>query len=165
MTAMTRYPINPVLGVNFDEESDTQKHPLGMEVDDNLGGTMRYCLNGAAALTAYEIGIIDEDNTFTVAKNADTNGALPAKAGIPQIAVTASYYFWAWVKGTGAKVSAALNCAADVRLYLTSTDGVVDDASSSVDLVEGLRLDETITTAQAAACSSSGYLSIMGQDD
>lgn len=89
------------------------------------------------------------------------SGAKPTLVCIPQFAVADNEYFWAPIGpfpryredgSTTFKVKAALNCADSVKLYTTATAGVVDDSASSTDLIAGLLLTETITTAEAADC-------------
>lgn len=99
-----------------------------------------------------------------------TSGAKPTAVCIPQFAVADTEYFWAPVgpfylredNVTTFKVKAALNCATSVKLYTTATAGVVDDAAT--DLIAGLCLTETITTAEAADCIATQRLVTNCQD-
>lgn len=111
--------------------------------------------NGAIA--AYAACTVS--NAFLAAEGTTTtSGAKPTAVCIPQFAVADGEYFWAPVgpfylredDSTTFKVKAALNCAGSVKLYTTATAGVVDD--SATDLIAGLCLTETITTAEAADC-------------
>lgn len=99
-----------------------------------------------------------------------TSGAKPTLVCIPQIAVADTEYFWAPVGPfylreddlTAFKVKAALNCADSVKLYTTATAGVVDDTAA--DLIAGLTLTQTITTAQAATCIATQVMVTNCQD-
>jgi hypothetical protein len=117
-----------------------------------------YCKSGGAiaqyaACTISNAGVAVEGTTTT-------SGAKPTVVVVPQFAVAAAdEYFWGWNGGRSAitdfegnpfYVKAAQDCATSVKLYTTATPGVVDD--SATDLIEGLLLTETITTARAATC-------------
>lgn len=130
---------------------------LGTEVE--IKGTVYKYLKSASALTQYDACTVSNANVATPGTTT-TSGAKPTLFAIPQFAVAAAdEYFWAPIGpiaptsfdgSTTFKVNAALNCAADVKLYTTATPGVVDD--SATDLIAGLQLTETITTARAATC-------------
>lgn len=122
-----------------------------------IGGAVYMYCKSSAALAQYgactvSIAGVAAPGTTT------TSGAMPTAVVIPQFAVAAANeYFWGWHGGEFSRydwlgnpfyVLAALNCADSVKLYTTATDGVVDD--SATDLIEGLLLTETITTARAA---------------
>lgn len=130
---------------------------LGEEIEVN-GTVYKYCIS-ASAITAYDACTLSNANVATPGTTT-TSGAKPTLFCIPQFAVAAANeYFWAPIGpiavysydgSTAFKVNAALNCAADVKLYTTATGGVVDDTAT--DLIAGLQLTETITTARAATC-------------
>lgn len=114
-------------------------------------------LKAAGAIEAYAACTLD--NSFeAVEGTTTTSGAKPTLFAIPQFAVADNEYFWAPTGPfclredgeTKFKVKAALNCAGSVKLYTTATAGVVDDTAT--DLIAGLLLTETITTAEAADC-------------
>lgn len=126
------------------------------------GGVWMYCKSSAAlaqygACTVSIAGVAAPGTTTT-------SGSMPTPVVIPQFAVAAAdEYFWGWHGGDFSRynwndtsgpfyVLAALNCATSVKLYTTGTDGVVDDTAT--DLIAGLLLTETITTARAATCMS-----------
>lgn len=125
------------------------------------GCTFQYFL-ADGAIAAYAACTVQNDWDAEEATTT-TSGAKPTLVCIPQFAVADNEYFWAPVGPFGTqtpynvngapvtfKVLAALNCADSVKLYTTATDGVVDD--SATDLIAGLCLTETITTAEAADC-------------
>ena len=137
----------------------------GLTAQAGLGDIVNVCgatymylrCNASALIAAYSACTIS--NAFLAAvATTTTSGAKPTLVAIPQFAVAISEYFWAPVGpfylredgSTTFKVLAALNCADSVKLYTTGTDGVVDD--SAADLIAGLTLTETITTAEAADC-------------
>jgi len=130
---------------------------VGTEVE--VKGTVYKYLKSAgavaqfAACTISNAGVAAEGTTTT-------SGAKPTLFAIPQFAIAAANeFFWAPIGPIAAtsfdgsttfKVLAAASCATDVKLYTTATAGVVDDAAT--DLIAGLQLTETITTARAANC-------------
>jgi hypothetical protein len=132
---------------------------LGEEIEVD-GTVYKYFISGAA-IAQYSACTVSNANVAVVGTTT-TSGAKPTLFCIPQFAVAAANeYFWApigpiaattWDGSTTFKVNAASNCAADVKLYTTGTDGVVDDTAT--DLIAGLQLTETITTARAATCIS-----------
>lgn len=140
-----------------------------------LGDTMNVC--GATYMYFIADGTIAIYSACTVQNDLDaeeatttTSGAKPSLVCIPQFAVADNEYFWAPVGpfffrengSTTFLVNAALNCATSVKLYTTATDGVVDD--SATDLIAGLFLTETITTARAANCMAAQQLVTNCQD-
>lgn len=130
---------------------------LGEEVEIN-GTVYKYFISGAA-IAQYSACTVSNANVAVVGTTT-TSGAKPTLFCIPQFAIAAANeYFWAPIGpiaqysydgSTNFKVLAALDCATSVKLYTTATDGVVDDAAT--DLIAGLQLTETITTARAATC-------------
>lgn len=133
----------------------TPQATLGQKIDVK-GAAYQYFL-ADGAITAYDACYIQNDFDASPITTA-LSGARPSGVCIPQFAVADNEYFWAPVGpffkredgSTTFKVKAALNCAADVKLYTTATAGVVDDTAT--DLIAGLLLTETITTAEAADC-------------
>lgn len=112
-------------------------------------------LHANGAIAQYNLVTIDADFEAADGTSA-TSGTRPTRCGISQLTVADNEYFWAPIgpfpEAAGFQVNAALNCAKDVKLYTTGVDGVVDD--TAVDLIEGLVLTETITTAAAATCEA-----------
>lgn len=150
-------------------DGTTANFALGTECE--VEGTVYKYLISSAAITQYDLCTVSNANVAT-SGTTTTSGAKPTLCAIPQFAVSAaSEYFWAPIGpinnysfdgSTTFKVNAALNCAADVKLYTTGTAGVVDDTAT--DLVQGLNLTETITTARAANCVSAQRMVTNCQD-
>lgn len=136
-------------------DGTTPKFQLG-ETVEIAGATYKY-FKASGAIAAYDSCTVQND--WDAEKGTTTtSGAKPTMFCIPQFAVADQEYFWAPVGPfrlredgvTTFKVNAALNCAGSVKLYTTATGGVVDDTAT--DLIAGLFLTETITTAEAADC-------------
>lgn len=123
----------------------------------NIKGAQYMYFIADGAITAYAACSIQNDYDASMLTTT-TSGAKPTLVCIPQFAVADNEYFWAPIGpffkredgSTTFKVLSAVSCADSVKLYTTGTDGVVDD--SATDLVAGLLLTETITTAEAADC-------------
>ena len=138
-------------------DGTTAAFALGTETE--IKGTRYKYVKSGAAITQYAACSVSNADV-AVMGTTTTSGAKPTLFVVPQFAVAATdEYFWAPV-GPIAKYSydgstqfyvlAAQDCATSTKLYTTATDGVVDD--SATDLVAGLTLTETITTARAATC-------------
>ena len=148
-------------------DGTTPKFALGTRMEIK-GATYMYFI-ADAAIAAYSACTVQNDFDAEEATTT-TSGAKPTLVCIPQFAVADNEYFWAPIgpfrlreDGTTTfKVNAALNCAGSVKLYTTATDGVVDD--SATDLIAGLFLTETITTAEAADCMACQILVTNCQD-
>lgn len=133
------------------------------------GAGYLYCKATAVAIAAYAIlsgatPIVMEAATTTTATALGTGGGLCA---IPQFAVGASEYFWAfagpgylsWDNVTAFLVLIA-NSTAGNLLYSTATAGVLDDTSAgSTIAVQNLVLVTTVTTQAATAVTADKRLS------
>lgn len=136
-------------------DGTTAQAELGAEYVTK-GAHYRY-FQASGAIVAYSLCTVS-NAMVAVEGTTTTSGAKPTACCIPQFAVADGEYFWAPVGpfylredgSTKFKVLSAANCAGSVKLYTTDTDGTVDD--SATDLVAGLTLTETITTAEAADC-------------
>lgn len=94
--------------------------------------------------------------------NAGSNNL---QVGVAQVAALDNEYLWVWIGGpggggvgSGIKGKVAASYAADANLNTTATDGVADDASTTVikDVV-GLT---TVVGAGTVELKSSGYLRV-----
>lgn len=149
MTAVSKYNLSSSDGTEA-------KFALGTEINVR-GNTYQYFI-ADGAIAAYAACTVQND--FDAAEaTTTTSGAKPTGVCIPQFAVADNEYFWGAVGPFGPyredgsttfKVKAAQDCATSVKLYTTATAGVVDDTAT--DLIAGLCLTETITTAEAADC-------------
>lgn len=137
--------------------SDGTSSKAGLGDIANICGAVYMYGIADAAIAAYACAAFQND--YDAAELTTTiSGARPTLCIIPQFAVADNEYFWGAVGpfflredgSTTFKVKAALNCADSVKLYTTATAGVVDDTAT--DLIAGLLLTETITTAEAADC-------------
>jgi hypothetical protein len=141
--------------------SDGTTAQFGLGDEYNSGGNYYKYFKSGGVIAANALCTTTGNTHVAVEGTTTTAGVIPGIYCIPQFAVAAAdEYFWAPIgpfglkdDGTTFKVLAALNCATNVRLYTTATAGVVDDAVTA-GIVAGLRLSETITTAEAADCTA-----------
>lgn len=78
----------------------------------------------------------------------------------PQIAMADGEYGWCAAKGNFT-ITVAANCAANVELFCTTTAGVLDDASSSVEIVPGIKILTTVGGSQTATPAFSPVRSVV----
>lgn len=122
---------------------------------DNQGGIWLFA-KASEAIAAYQLCKVTSAATplGEPVAAADIDSIVPI-LGVPQVAIASGSYGWFWRGpgggvGRGIKVLCATNCAQNVLLFATATDGVVDDAVVTDDCIAGLFLCVTITTATAA---------------
>jgi len=125
--------------------------PLGTIHRDPLGRTWQY-VKGGATIAQYEYVKVSTDSNFTITSMTTTTNPStePAEVGCVQVSggFTSSLYGWIFRGGGLHTGKFAASCVQNVKIYTTATDGVVDDASTT--LVNGLKLITTITTAAAS---------------
>lgn len=145
----------------------TANFAVGTETDVK-GARYKY-LQAGGAIAQYAACTVSNTNE-AVEATTTTSGAKPTLVAIPQFEVADNEYFWAPIGPftlredgvTAFKVKGAASCATSVKLYTTATAGVVDDAAT--DLIAGLCLTETLTSAAAATCIAVSRLVTNCQD-
>ena len=143
--------IGPDMGRQpIQETSTTQVHPLGTiatAVDVTYGvGRFVYCV-GVASTAAGDLCVIDSTAGDTI--RAVTGGTSYGACGVAMSANLAGQYGWYQTEGAG-PVNAA-TVLTDAPLFLTSTAGQVDDASTNNALVTGL-VSRAATVSGFATC-------------
>jgi hypothetical protein len=135
----------PSLGIDLDGVSTTQEFQLGTIVcgEDSSGSySAEYVYvqaNGAVA--QYAVAELTEGQMTDISISDATAGTKPLQVVVPQVAFADNEYGWAVLSGNGTVLCISAGAAApDVRLYLTSTDGQLDDVALTNGLVHGLRL-------------------------
>ena len=141
-------------GARLEEAGTTEDFAPGTCTGDNQGGNWIYA-QASEAIAIYDLCDISTAlvNQAKPTTDLDVDAKVPM-LGIPQVAVASGEYAWFWRGpgggvGRGIKVNAALNCAKDVLLGVTDTDGIVDDDVVTDDMIAGLTLVATINTAAA----------------
>lgn len=138
-----------VLAQGLTSESATAKHTLGqIFVDASNGAEYVYVQDSGSGSSQYvAVSITPGFLTAALTKaNADKNYLV----GVPQIAVTASYYFWCKRKGA-ATVLTASAAASEALLYTTASAGRIGDTATSQTAIAGIQLTATAATAAASA--------------
>jgi hypothetical protein len=145
-----------VLAQGLTDQSSTAKHTLGQRyVDPATGNEYIYVQDSGSANAQYMACSINSAFKTTLLTTTLANAGYPI--GVPQIAVTASYYFWCLIKGTGT-VHTASACASEAQLYTTSVAGRIDDArAGTLAPINGIILTATAATA-AASANTAGLL-------
>lgn len=135
------------VGADPNEAHAEPKFALGTLLETSDGKEYVYCVDSGSGVTGagYAV-VIDEAYSATMTSAALAFGDL---IGIPQIAVTADYYFWAQRKGA-ANVRVAASAAANTILNATSTGGQLDDNDeASTEEINGL----VLTTANGGGAA------------
>lgn len=130
--------------------STTQTYPTGYrircrDVSSNLRGdaTFQYA-KGITSVAAGDMCVISPGGDAAIRTIARSIGQL----GVAMAAVVASNWGWFQVDGT-AVVNVLSGFADDKACYLTATDGSIDDAVVTGDLIYGARSAGAIDTGQA----------------
>lgn len=127
-------------------------YQLGQMFTDTYGRLWQFG-KGGGTIAQYEYVKVSTDGNYTFTSMTTTTNPStePAQVGCLQMSggLTSSLYGWAF-RGKGSHTGLfAASCVQDVKIYTTATNGVVDDASTT--LVAGLKLLTTITSAAASA--------------
>lgn len=154
-------------GVNYKRSFDSSVVPsLPAKIGDvgscPEGSFIFVQADGAIAQYAFvkisDDGQADELTTT----NAGSNNL---QVGVAQVAALDNEYLWVWVGGiggggvgTGIKGKVAANYVADNNLQTTATDGVADDASTT--LIRNVVGVAGTTPAAAVELKSTGYLTV-----
>lgn len=147
---MGQHAITSLLGVDLDSASSTEVFCRGTRVNAVDDTTNNYSadyiyVSADAAITQYDVVKIDDDFDCTPLTTA-ISGSEPTRVGAAQIAFSDTELGWVAVKGSFS-LSALANCAADVKLYTTTTAGYLDDTAT--DCVQGVKLDTAIGGSNA----------------
>lgn len=141
---------NVITGDSANASTD-QKFALGDYFYNPATATLYRYVDATAAITQYQFVKISTNGLFTAAPSTTTllPSTEPGLVGCAQCDIASGSYGWVAVKGYFTGLFAA-SCVQDVKIYTTATDGVVDDASTT--LINGLKLITTIVGAAASPC-------------
>lgn len=155
-------------GIDLDEVSSGAVVPVGTEVEASDGNSYIYIKANESvdgSIDQYATCIFFDNGQADELTTGDAGGTLPGKIVVPQVSITHNYYGWAVSKGLSFSVLAKANCAADVKVYSSSTKGAVDDDATGTDLVEGLRLNAANGGSTAAVnASAANGMQVNAQD-
>lgn len=142
---MAQHSLDGCIGVDLDATGTSQVFALGFRQCASDNAIYEY-VRADEALAQYAAVKVDDDYECSELTTA-ISGAEPTRVAVPQVAFADTEYGYAVVCGSGS-VLAAASCAADVKLYTTTTAGVLDDTAT--DLVQGVKLTATNGGSQAA---------------
>ncbi len=122
---------------------------LGTRVPLSDGGVAVFCQAGSeiSQYNALAIRVGYTAIPLTTAAITEATGT-GLQVGFAQTSIASGNYFWAQLSGRPVCMLAA-NCADYVRLFTTSTPGVLDDAVVSIGGVAGTVSKTTISNATA----------------
>jgi hypothetical protein len=104
------------------------------------------------AIAAYDIVAIPSD-TFIAVRLTTATSAASEELGVAQFGLASGEYGWVQTKGAG-KVKVLGLAAKSVKLYSTTTDGSLDDATGSNYEVFGIQVLSTNPSSTATAMSA-----------
>jgi hypothetical protein len=145
-----------VLAQGLTIQSSTAKHTLGQRyMDASTGKEYIYCQDSGSGSSQYcAVTITSAFVTELATKTNVDNGYI---VGVPQIAVTADYYYWCLIRGAGS-VRTASACATETLLFTTATAGRLDDDPTSQTGVANIYLTATSAATAAASANTACYL-------
>lgn len=142
-----------LVGVSIYETSSEQRFALGTRIRINYGEnkdksaevTYVKSLGNRTAGLCYEMPMMSGtdayqlDTIITTANAATLCGAVgrSVRVCVPCVALSTNEYGWVFVKGV-IPILIGANCEAGAKLYTTSTNGMLDDASASSHLLTGV---------------------------
>lgn len=153
-----------LVGVSIYDTSSDQKYALGTRIRVNYGAdkdksaevTYVKSLGNRTAGLCYEMPMISGtdayqlDTIITTANAATLCGAIgrSVRVCVPCVALATNEFGWVFVKGV-IPILLGANCVAGAPLYTTTTNGMLDDASASSHLLEGVWAITTVGGASA----------------
>lgn len=146
------YTTQPQLGMDFDAASSSTAAffpgTRAIATGDDAAGSEFIYVKAAATIAAGDVVKIDKDGnatgTTTLLFDDDTTTAADSLIGVAEVAITSGEYAWVMLKGVPSSgINVAASCVKGRPLYTTSTAGRLDDATSSVHLINGIMLTAT----------------------
>ena len=142
------------LGVNLDNADTSPQHDQGIEVV-TLHGRATYAKAAAATPAGSLVRVAPSSATATRSAVATLVSTGTVNVGgsfaIANISVAISSYGWFYTEsrnpGAGIEARVATGCEPNVRLYTTTTGGVLDDASVTAGGLYGIRALESAASA------------------
>jgi hypothetical protein len=134
------------LGVKVDRTDTSAAFSVGIQKPGNEGSKWMY-VQADASIGQYAAVMINQSSKAVPLTT--TNSASSKAVGFAQVSVASGSYSWVALEGNNIKVNLATDCAPNVRLYTTATNGVLDDAIVSAGLIQGVIATVTISNATA----------------
>lgn len=141
-----------LIGVSLGYTDTSPSFNVGTTVNLDDGGQAVY-VQAASTVPAYSAVSLQVDET--VVPLTTTNAANSKAVGFAQVSIASAYYGWVQLGGKPV-VNLAASCLPAVPLFTTATAGVLDDATVTGGLVEGIVAVTTASGATALTCVA-GY--------
>jgi hypothetical protein len=141
-----------LIGVSLGYTDTSPSFNVGTTVNLDDGGQAVY-VQAASTVPAYSAVSLRVDET--VVPLTTTNAANSKAVGFAQVSIASAYYGWVQLGGKPV-VNLAASCLPAVPLFTTATAGVLDDATVTGGLVEGIVAVTTASGATALTCVA-GY--------
>lgn len=142
---MTSKVTSAVAGVDFYNTKTDAQFAVGTEVTGSNGTEWVY-VQASGAITQYHAVAVDE--SFQAASLTKALADVNHTIAFAQAAFADNEYGWVCKRAGGSeKVLVKASCAADGPLYTSASAGVLDDASASQTLIDGVCV---VTTATAS---------------
>jgi len=156
---MPAFAVSGQSGVNIAADgTSTAGFAPGTVVNLSDGGQAMY-VKALSEISQYACVLIDASSVARM--STITLGVGLKRVGFAQCSIASAFYGWVQLGGAPL-VNCAANCAPNVPLYLTSTVGVLDDATVSAAMVGGVTAQNTISNATAVTVAA-GYPFITNQ--
>lgn len=141
-----------LIGVSLGYTDTSPSFNVGTTVNLDDGGQAVY-VQAASTVATYSAVSVRVDNS--VVPLTTTNAAESKAVGFAQVSIASAYYGWVQLGGKPV-VNLAASCLPAVPLFTTATAGVLDDATVTGGLVEGIVAVTTASGATALTCVA-GY--------
>ena len=141
-----------LIGVSLGYTDTSPSFNLGTTVNLDDGGQ---AINEQAASTVATYSAVSVRVDNKVVPLTTTNSANSKAVGFAQVSIASAYYGWVQLGGKPV-VNLAASCLPAVPLFTTATAGVLDDATVTGGLVEGIVAVTTASGATALTCVA-GY--------
>ena len=141
-----------LIGVSLGYTDTSPSFNVGTTVNLDDGGQAVY-VQAASTVATYSAVSVRVDNS--VVPLTTTNAAESKAVGFAQVSIASAEYGWVQLGGKPV-VNLAASCLPAVPLFTTATAGVLDDATVTGGLVEGIVAVTTASGATALTCVA-GY--------
>jgi len=134
------------LGAKFDRIDTSAAFTVGIQKPGDQASKWMY-IQANASVAAFAAVMINQSSKAVPLTT--TNSASSKAVGFAQVSVASGSFSWVALEGNNISVNLATDCAPNVRLYTTATNGVLDDAIVSAGLIQGVIATITISNATA----------------
>jgi hypothetical protein len=145
------YNTTPTIGINFSDVGSNPTQVVGVRIDGTQDQTWQYVLFGSNVSTGFAVAV----QTSGTALNLNPARAVQgADIGFAQGSASAGQYGWVASKGRGINVAVLPNCADEVALWTTDTEGYLDDAVNTTSQYQVMGTILTTSNSNVTAAMS-----------